>query len=317
VLGVADAVGAGSVAIIGQSSDATIAMTCAQLGPSRVERLVLVDLAGSPDQRSVVPEAASVSRLGTVYPSAQAALALIKQAGLIPGWDEYWDRYFAYELREVSSGVASASDRGAVLEDLGYGLRQVPREAPAQNLPICAACVASHHLGKPTITAGRRAVISRAGVLSAKRAPNRPSAQPESLCTAVQPRERTNLPPTGSRAVVAQAVRGGARVLALARRRPSCLGRACYPVLTSVEAWAGGRVRTDVGGAPCRPGEHGRMRVEDAVGANRSQLGLALPTYQGHSAGVSVARAPGGSSAAWAPQGGQRNEWGSRLSAGI
>ena len=52
VLGVADAVGAPSFAIIGQSSGAAIAMTCAQLEPSRVERLVLVDLAGSPEERA-------------------------------------------------------------------------------------------------------------------------------------------------------------------------------------------------------------------------------------------------------------------------
>jgi 3-oxoadipate enol-lactonase len=121
VLGIADTIGAPSVAIIGQSSGAAIAMTCAQLEPSRVERLVLVDLVGTPDERSAVPVVASVSRLGTVYPSAQAALALIKQIGIIPEWDEYWDRYFLYELREVSDGVTSSSDRGAVLEDLGYG----------------------------------------------------------------------------------------------------------------------------------------------------------------------------------------------------
>jgi hypothetical protein len=34
-----------------------------------------------------------VSRLGTVNPSAQAALTLIKQIGIVPEWDEYWDRY--------------------------------------------------------------------------------------------------------------------------------------------------------------------------------------------------------------------------------
>ena len=56
-----------------------------------------------------------------MYPSAQAAIALIKQIGIIPEWDAYWDRYFRYELRDVSGGVASSSDRGAVLEDLGYG----------------------------------------------------------------------------------------------------------------------------------------------------------------------------------------------------
>ncbi|MDP9144898.1 MAG: alpha/beta hydrolase [Actinomycetota bacterium] len=121
VLAVADAAGAPSFAVIGQSSGAAIAMTCAQLAPSRIRQLVLVDLAGSPDQRALGPVVASVSRLGTVYPSAQAAIEQIKQIGIIPGWDEYWDRYFGYELREVNGGVTAATDRGAVLEDLGYG----------------------------------------------------------------------------------------------------------------------------------------------------------------------------------------------------
>jgi pimeloyl-ACP methyl ester carboxylesterase len=135
VLAIADAVGAPSFAIIGQSSGAAIAMTCAHLDPSRVERLVLVDLAGSPDERSAVPILASVSRLGTVYPSAQAAIAMIKQIGIIPEWDEYWDRYFLYELRDVTGGVASSSDRGAVLEDLGYGAAMY---WPAPEAPIRA-----------------------------------------------------------------------------------------------------------------------------------------------------------------------------------
>jgi 3-oxoadipate enol-lactonase len=121
VLGVADAVGAPSFAVIGQSSGAAIAMTCAQLAPSRVERLVLVDLAGSPDERAGVPIVAAVSRLGTVYPSAEAAIALVKQLGIVPDWDEYWDRYFLYELRDVDGGVTASTNKGAVLEDLGYG----------------------------------------------------------------------------------------------------------------------------------------------------------------------------------------------------
>ena len=121
VLGIADAVGAPSFAVIGQSSGVAIAMTCAQLAPSRVERLVLVDLAGSPDERAGVPIVAAVSRLGTVYPSAEAAIALVKQLGIVPEWDEYWDRYYGYELREVDGGVTASTDKGAVLEDLGYG----------------------------------------------------------------------------------------------------------------------------------------------------------------------------------------------------
>jgi hypothetical protein len=34
-----------------------------------------------------VPVVASVGRLGTVSPSAPAAVALIKQTGIIPEWD--------------------------------------------------------------------------------------------------------------------------------------------------------------------------------------------------------------------------------------
>jgi len=64
---------------------------------------------------------ASVSRLGAVYPSAQAAIAVIKQIGIVPEWDQYWDRYFTCELRDIDGGVTASSDRGAVLEDLGYG----------------------------------------------------------------------------------------------------------------------------------------------------------------------------------------------------
>jgi len=81
VLGVADAVGAPSFAVTGQSSGAAIAMTCAQLEPSRVGRLVLVDLAGSPDERAAVPVLASVSRLGTVYPPAPVRKAPASWSG--------------------------------------------------------------------------------------------------------------------------------------------------------------------------------------------------------------------------------------------
>ena len=70
-----------------------------------------------------MPIVAAVSRLGTVYPSAEAAIALVRQLGIVPEWDEYWDRYSAYELREVDGGVTASTDRGAVLEDPGTAMR--------------------------------------------------------------------------------------------------------------------------------------------------------------------------------------------------
>jgi pimeloyl-ACP methyl ester carboxylesterase len=121
VLGVVEALGAPTCSLVGQSSGAAIAMVCAQLDAGRVEKLVLVDLAGAPDPESAVPIMASINRLGAVYPSADAAIGLIKQMGMVPEWSDYWERYFRYELREVDGGVTPSSDRAAVIEDTGYG----------------------------------------------------------------------------------------------------------------------------------------------------------------------------------------------------
>jgi hypothetical protein len=73
-------------------------------------------------------------------------------------------------------------------------LKRARRLAHAQNDPICAASRVHHRTADSDHKAGRRAVISRAGVLYAKGAPNRPVGSPEFLCTAVQPRQRTDLP---------------------------------------------------------------------------------------------------------------------------
>jgi pimeloyl-ACP methyl ester carboxylesterase len=121
VFGVADSLGAKTFSLIGQSSGAAISMTCARLDAARIERMVLIDLCGTIDRAAVLPVTTSVSRLGALYPSADAAIALIKAAGLVPEWNEYWERYFRYEIKEVEGGVTTSSDRSAVMEDVGYG----------------------------------------------------------------------------------------------------------------------------------------------------------------------------------------------------
>ena len=119
VLGIADAVGAPSFAVIGQSSGAAIAMTCAQLEPSRVERLVLVDLAGSPDQQSAVPVVASVGSarlpLGAGGDRTDQADRHHPRVGRVLG------SLLPVRAARRQRRRDPASDRGAVLEDLGYG----------------------------------------------------------------------------------------------------------------------------------------------------------------------------------------------------
>lgn len=121
VLAVADALGAQRFSLIGQSMGGTVAMGCAWLDASRIERIALLDIAGRPAESSLGPIGASTSRLGTVYPSVDAYVQLVRQIGTIEPWSDYWQRYFEYELQPVEGGVASSTDPTAVLEDAAFG----------------------------------------------------------------------------------------------------------------------------------------------------------------------------------------------------
>ena len=54
--------------------------------------------------------------------------------GIVPGWDEYWDRYFLYELRDVDSGVAASTDRGVLDQRDGRLRRRVHRAEPSRSV---------------------------------------------------------------------------------------------------------------------------------------------------------------------------------------
>ncbi len=74
VLGVADALGAASFDVVGQSMGAIVAMEIARLAPERVRSVVLIDACGVPDPATGPLIRAAVERLGTVYPSLAAYL---------------------------------------------------------------------------------------------------------------------------------------------------------------------------------------------------------------------------------------------------
>jgi pimeloyl-ACP methyl ester carboxylesterase len=118
---VADALGAERFSIIGHSMGGLVAMAAADQDAKRLQRVVLIDIAGLADESSLGPIAVSVNRLGTVYPSAEVYIEALKKIGLIDPWTGYWDRYFRYELEEVDGGVRARSNKEAVLEDSAYG----------------------------------------------------------------------------------------------------------------------------------------------------------------------------------------------------
>jgi pimeloyl-ACP methyl ester carboxylesterase len=122
VFEVADQLGASSFSLVGHSMGAAIAMAAADQDASRIDRMVLVDLCGVPDPATAGPIGASVARLGALYPSVDAYIEQVKSIGLIRPWNEFWDRYFRYELKPVEGGGYSArTSRAAVMEDSMFG----------------------------------------------------------------------------------------------------------------------------------------------------------------------------------------------------
>ena len=121
VFAAADALGAGRFSLIGHSMGGLVALAAAERDAARLDRVVLIDIAGAPDPSSLVPVNVSVDRLGTVSRSTDFYIEAVKKLGLIDPWSEYWDRYFRYELEPVEGGVRTRSDRAAVMEDYAYG----------------------------------------------------------------------------------------------------------------------------------------------------------------------------------------------------
>jgi pimeloyl-ACP methyl ester carboxylesterase len=119
VLAVADALGVDQCSVIGHSMGAMVALAAARLDGSRLDRLVLIDACGVPDESTGPLISASVSRLGTVYPSVDVYLDTVKQIGTVSPWSDYFERYLRYELTPVEGGggVRARSSREAVLED--------------------------------------------------------------------------------------------------------------------------------------------------------------------------------------------------------
>lgn len=117
----ATALGAERFSLIGHSMGGAVVMEAAGQDPGRLERVVLIDVAGTPEAATVAAISSAVNRLGTVFPSVDFFLEALRGLGTIDPWSEYWERYYRYELEPVEGGVRSSSDRAAVLEDYAYG----------------------------------------------------------------------------------------------------------------------------------------------------------------------------------------------------
>jgi pimeloyl-ACP methyl ester carboxylesterase len=124
LVGLLDALGIGDVDLVGHSLGAVIAMYLSVVYPAHVRKLVVVDAGGKIPEDTSQAIGASVARLGTVYPSLDAYLGLMRQLPMITEWGPFWEDYFRYDAQVRADGtVVSRVPRAAIEEEtLALGL---------------------------------------------------------------------------------------------------------------------------------------------------------------------------------------------------
>ncbi len=123
-----DAMKLDTVDIVGHSLGAVIGMYMAAVYPQRVRRLVMIDAGGNIPEDTAQGIAASVSRLGTAYPSLDAYLGLMSQLPMFE-WDEMWEAYFRYDADVHADGTVTSSVPKAAIEEESLALGLTRSEA--------------------------------------------------------------------------------------------------------------------------------------------------------------------------------------------
>ncbi len=117
VLSLCDQLGVQRIDVVGHSLGAVICMYLAAMYPARVRRVVMIDAGGKIPEDTQQAIAASVSRLGTTYPSLDAYLGLMRQLPMLR-WNELWQQYFRYDAEVHPDGtVTSRVPRAAIEEE--------------------------------------------------------------------------------------------------------------------------------------------------------------------------------------------------------
>jgi pimeloyl-ACP methyl ester carboxylesterase len=118
LLTLADKLGAKHIHLVGHSLGAAIGAHMAAVYPQRIGKLVMVDRGGKVPQDAMQAIAASVNRLGTVYPSLDAFLGLMRQLPVFT-WNPFWERYFRYDADVRPDGtVVSRVPKAAIEEEI-------------------------------------------------------------------------------------------------------------------------------------------------------------------------------------------------------
>ncbi len=118
----------GPMTIIGHSLGAVIAMYMAALYPDRVSRIVMIDAGGKIPDDSAQAIAASVNRLGAIYPSLEAYLSLMRQLPVVQ-WNDFWEAYFRYDAELLPDGTVRSRVPKHAIDEESFALGAARTEA--------------------------------------------------------------------------------------------------------------------------------------------------------------------------------------------
>jgi pimeloyl-ACP methyl ester carboxylesterase len=130
LLALCDALKLDQVALVGHSLGAAITMLMAAHYPQRVTRQVMVDRGARVPDDTLQAIAATVSRLGVVYPSLDAFLGLMRQLPVIQ-WNALWEAYFRYDVETLPDGTVRSRVPKYVVEEELF----IPEQAMLEALP--------------------------------------------------------------------------------------------------------------------------------------------------------------------------------------
>lgn len=103
-------------------------MKAAELNGSRIDRMVLVDVAGRVDRGFGTLVGSLIADARSPYRSPEEYVETIRASGLISPWNEYWERCYRYGLVSSNQRLYVRTDPKAVEEDRAYGRAQDPYE---------------------------------------------------------------------------------------------------------------------------------------------------------------------------------------------
>jgi pimeloyl-ACP methyl ester carboxylesterase len=134
-LALCDALNLDTMNVVGHSLGAVIGMYLAAIAPQRVRTLTMIDAGGKIPDDTAQAISASVSRLGTVYPSLDAYLGLMRQLPMLQ-WNDLWEEYFRYDADVRPDGTVASRVPKAAIEEESLALALTRSEA----LPDLVKC---------------------------------------------------------------------------------------------------------------------------------------------------------------------------------